>query len=370
MRKDGLVTYLHPDHLGSTSLTTDAGGAKVARVLYYPYGEERYREGTLQTDYQFTGQRREGFGLYDYQARFYDPYLNRFISPDTIVPNPANPQSLNRFAYVYNNPLKYTDPTGHCAKGDKECEYQRCVDQGGDAKICSRQIKGGGGQGQQGGRYLCNSQYGCFDKWHLGTGDPASIIRQVERAIAAGGGTVVVPGTISTPIDGVGLSFVGYYYVSGDADLDAVGVAYAIHQHWSIAFEAWEGTLPGGEATSFAIEDLPSHHVGFFMAANGLSRDQAFALLGEFEETNEDPTRSVKNYSFTPLVQDESGNYSHVSWPEAMQITPIDNGWTHIEWDQEIRYRGQPVVSVSTLGDAGASAGPLLFGCFWRFLGR
>jgi hypothetical protein len=59
MRKDGTVTYLHGDHLGSTSLTTDAAGAVVARVLYYPYGEERYTEGTLQTDYGYTGQRRE-----------------------------------------------------------------------------------------------------------------------------------------------------------------------------------------------------------------------------------------------------------------------------------------------------------------------
>jgi len=46
-------------------------------------------------------------------ARQYDPYLNRFLSPDSIVPNPANPQSLNRYSYVLNNPLKYTDPTGH-----------------------------------------------------------------------------------------------------------------------------------------------------------------------------------------------------------------------------------------------------------------
>jgi RHS repeat-associated protein len=108
-----VLTYLHGDHLGSTSLTTDAGGGFVARVLYYPYGEERYREGTLQTDYQFTGQRKEGFGLYDYQARFYDPYLNRFISPDTIIPDTANPQDWNRYAYAQNNPLKYTDPSGH-----------------------------------------------------------------------------------------------------------------------------------------------------------------------------------------------------------------------------------------------------------------
>ncbi len=48
-----------------------------------------------------------------YNARYYDPYLNRWIQPDSIVPNPADPQSLNRFTYARNNPVKYTDPTGH-----------------------------------------------------------------------------------------------------------------------------------------------------------------------------------------------------------------------------------------------------------------
>jgi RHS repeat-associated protein len=51
--------------------------------------------------------------LLDYGARWYDPYLNRFISPDTIVPNTENPQSWNRYMYVSGNPLKYVDPTGH-----------------------------------------------------------------------------------------------------------------------------------------------------------------------------------------------------------------------------------------------------------------
>ena len=48
-----------------------------------------------------------------YHARYYHPGLGHFVSADTIVPEPGNPQSLNRYAYVLNNPLKYTDPTGH-----------------------------------------------------------------------------------------------------------------------------------------------------------------------------------------------------------------------------------------------------------------
>jgi RHS repeat-associated protein len=70
--------------------------------------------GLFPTDRRFTGQRWEAsLGLYDYKARFYDPTLGRFLQPDPIVPEPGNPQALNRYAYVYNNPLRYTDPTGH-----------------------------------------------------------------------------------------------------------------------------------------------------------------------------------------------------------------------------------------------------------------
>ena len=49
-----------------------------------------------------------------YNARYYDAYLNRFIQADTIVPNPYNPQDFNRYTYTRNNPLRYTDPSGHC----------------------------------------------------------------------------------------------------------------------------------------------------------------------------------------------------------------------------------------------------------------
>jgi hypothetical protein len=56
-----------------------------------------------------------------YGARFYDPYINRFISADSIVPSPGNPQSLNRYSYVGNNPLKYIDPSGHTEQCAGDC---------------------------------------------------------------------------------------------------------------------------------------------------------------------------------------------------------------------------------------------------------
>jgi len=46
-------------------------------------------------------------------SAYYDPELGRFIQPDTVIPDLSNPQSYNRYSYVLNNPLRYTDPSGH-----------------------------------------------------------------------------------------------------------------------------------------------------------------------------------------------------------------------------------------------------------------
>ncbi len=59
-------------------------------------------------------------GLYFYNARYYDPALGRFISADTIVPQPGNPQSLNRYSYADNNALRFTDPTGMFSEDEIE----------------------------------------------------------------------------------------------------------------------------------------------------------------------------------------------------------------------------------------------------------
>jgi RHS repeat-associated protein len=118
VREDVTLTFVYGDHLGSASLTADASGAKVSEVRYYPYGEVRFSSGSLPSERTFTGQRAENVGtvgnLMDYGARFYAPTLGRFISPDTIIPKPSDPQSINRYTYVLNRPLTGNDPDGHC----------------------------------------------------------------------------------------------------------------------------------------------------------------------------------------------------------------------------------------------------------------
>ena len=83
-------------------------------MRYEPYGEDRDTGTSLVTDRKFTGQTEDqSIGLYWYQSRAYDPDTGRFCSPDVVVPEPGNPQALNRYSYVYNNPLKFVDPSGH-----------------------------------------------------------------------------------------------------------------------------------------------------------------------------------------------------------------------------------------------------------------
>jgi RHS repeat-associated protein len=91
---------------------TDASGTQIDTTMkYLPFGGTL--SGSVPTDKLFTGQRLDSTGLYYYGARYYDPTIRRFISPDTIVPYPFNPQSFNRYSYCSNNPLKYIDPSGH-----------------------------------------------------------------------------------------------------------------------------------------------------------------------------------------------------------------------------------------------------------------
>ena len=111
--------YVLSDHLDSTSLLATGSGSVVggSTTRYLPFGG--YRPGSAPTqaitDRDFTGQKENmELGLLYYQARFYVPGIGRFASADTLVPDPMNPQSLNRYSYALNNPLRYTDPTGHC----------------------------------------------------------------------------------------------------------------------------------------------------------------------------------------------------------------------------------------------------------------
>jgi RHS repeat-associated protein len=167
------LIYLHSDHLGSVGAATSSTGTSLSSQEYDPWGLVR-TGGVTQSKYNYTGQKLDDTGLLFYNARYYDPLVGRFTSPDSIVPGassgvggaggtvggwqnskltvdfhkreflssaqgenvlvlgkgfwfqlsgqdqqkfdpsgPNNPQALNRYSYVLNNPIHYVDPTGH-----------------------------------------------------------------------------------------------------------------------------------------------------------------------------------------------------------------------------------------------------------------
>jgi RHS repeat-associated protein len=85
-------------------------------------------------------------GLMDYRARMYSPHLGRFISADSLIPDPANPQAWNRFSYVTNHPVNFNDPTGHY-----ECNDPYGCDGPNDDNAESGIVVRGGGGARRGG---------------------------------------------------------------------------------------------------------------------------------------------------------------------------------------------------------------------------
>jgi RHS repeat-associated protein len=114
-RQAGTTNWHHADNLGSIRLITDANGGIVKRYDYAPYGDTGMAiAGSGGHERLFAGQRADGdSGLVYMHARDYDPHLGQFISPDTITPDALNTQALNRYAYVYDSPASYRDPSGH-----------------------------------------------------------------------------------------------------------------------------------------------------------------------------------------------------------------------------------------------------------------
>ena len=111
---EGETTWMFSDIVDSTSATRNESG-EVTQARYTPFGEARGTQPQLPTDHTYTGQiedRTTGLGFYN--ARYYDPAIGRFVSPDTIIPDPGDGQDFNRYTYVRNNPINLNDPTGNC----------------------------------------------------------------------------------------------------------------------------------------------------------------------------------------------------------------------------------------------------------------
>jgi RHS repeat-associated protein len=119
---NGTVYFISTDHLGSTRLLTGLDGSVQESDDYYPYGEP-ITTGT-QSLLKFTGKERDTeSGLDNFGARYYGSSMGRFMTPDwaarpTTVPYAVfgDPQSLNLYGYVRNDPISQADADGHISE--------------------------------------------------------------------------------------------------------------------------------------------------------------------------------------------------------------------------------------------------------------
>ena len=115
--------YFHSDHLGSISVITDEAGLVIERLAYDPWGKRRNSNGTADTQDSIVGltldrgftehEHLDEVGVIHMNGRIYDPLMGRFMSADPFIQAPFELQSHNRYSYVMNNPLFYTDPSGY-----------------------------------------------------------------------------------------------------------------------------------------------------------------------------------------------------------------------------------------------------------------
>ena len=109
------IYYYHNDNQGNPVAITNEDGEVVWSVDYEPFGSV-FDEEEIETTNKYTYNSKElnkNTKLLYYGNRFYDSEIGRFTTADTMKGTLENPQSLNRYSYVLNNPLKYIDPTGN-----------------------------------------------------------------------------------------------------------------------------------------------------------------------------------------------------------------------------------------------------------------
>jgi hypothetical protein len=205
------------------------------------------------------------------------------------------------------------------------------------------------------GNYLFNERYGWFDRHHFEAGKPAKVIGDVRHAAASGAAIV----SVEQDVRGRTTGYTAHYLVSGNVPPgEIMDIALGIYLDWSYRFEAWQGQPPRslvGPLTSFAIEDLPSHYLGFFAVAHDLSVAQVFACyLGAVEGQESGPPsfiffenfsqvdnlllapvmQQLVNTDFRPLVQTKDG-WQHISWPPAMQMVPSQSSTQYWRFESD-----------------------------------
>jgi RHS repeat-associated protein len=255
----GLNFIRHKDWLGSSRLATTWAHAVYSKEAYAPFGETYNEAGT--PDRSFTGQDQDvatgagGTGTYDFLFRKYDPAAGRWLSPDPSgwkAVNQAYPQSLNRYAYVQNNPMSLTDPDGlDCAYLSDDGTSVESLDQQSNSYECA----------QNGGYWVSGAM--------------------TDIQINSNTGTVVMTGTLNgTDITAAayinGSNSLGYFAYAVNADALANGNAAV----WN-NLPSTDPNSPNYDPSYALAVAIAGQTQGFMNAANCVGAGIASMLPGQ-----------------------------------------------------------------------------------------
>jgi RHS repeat-associated protein len=199
------VNYYFADHLGTARVVANASGTILDDSDFYPFGGERVVASSSGNNYKFTGKERDSeSNLDDFEARYYSSSMGRFVSADwSTTPEPVpyadltDPQTLNLYGYVRNNPLSHADADGHCCDLSDVVDFSMGVLRGASASISF----GAAGSPQatdtdasRFGQIVGSGAVGALGEITSDAGKGAMAVGLVAEAPSAGTSTLVVVG--------------------------------------------------------------------------------------------------------------------------------------------------------------------------------
>ena len=307
-------TYYHGDQIGSARLLTAGTGWPVSSNTFYPYGQGP-TSGT--NHYLFAGKERDAESGNDYfGARYYGSSMGRFMSPDDFGGHLEDPQTLNKYAYAGNNPLRYTDPSGHdfwqsCKEQSNTCGNQ-VIGKGTDGKDITQLVSGTTTDGKFSATVITSASLG-----QAGSGNTANV---------DGTGVHITTGTgTDSQQSGQGIFIAG----TQSADIKGTGTGWDQFNFHIDGNDVAHGGLTTGTATYLG----QGGHQGMVNAINSMASGDN---IGPFQYPGEDHYNGfhpgATNARFSPGDYPEILNYGpspHFPVPGAGTSVPnfhIDNG--------------------------------------------
>ncbi len=312
------IYYLHPDIQGTVSLVTNQSGTVVERERFAPYGGPWAQTGsTPDLRYGYTGQEHDTeSGQIHLGVRELHFTIGRFLKPDGLVPDPMNPQTLNRYSYALNNPIRYLDPSGFysidCVSGSN-CDSQKEKFEAArqeDLKSSDARVR------------AAAEAYGEPDEKTCGVNNGVHVTLGVEGMTNNGKTFAKVQGVAT---DG-GASYRGEAQVNFGSDLSGpAGKAAIAHEGVHVGqVQAYGATYndPNGPDEAKNLTQYDREFAAYQVTAAVLRSSNAHATYGGAYKLSSTQTKSEEGKVINALLADPKGEYAVTPQVPGRRIVP------------------------------------------------